>query len=43
MLDAIKHITDDIFSLRKTAHWCICMHCAWNTVQLLRRSRLPFS
>jgi len=24
MLDAIKHITDDIFSFRKTAHWCTC-------------------
>ena len=23
MLDAIKHITDDIFSFRKTAHRCI--------------------
>jgi len=25
MLDAIKHITDDIFSVRKTAHWCACI------------------
>jgi len=25
MSDAIKHITDDIFSFRKTAHWCICI------------------
>jgi len=23
MSDAIKNITDDIFSFRKTAHWCI--------------------
>jgi len=23
MLDAMKHITDDIFSFRKTAHRCI--------------------
>jgi len=22
-VDAIKHITDDNFSFRKTAHWCI--------------------
>jgi len=25
MSDAIKHITDDTFSFRKTAHWCICI------------------
>jgi len=26
MLDAIKHITDEIFfSLTKTAHWCTCI------------------
>jgi len=25
MSDAIKHITDDIFSFRKTAHWCTCI------------------
>jgi len=25
MSDTIKHITDDIFSFRKTAHWCICI------------------
>jgi len=33
-VDTIKHITDDNFSFRKTAH------CACNTVQLLQRSRL---
>jgi len=33
-VDAIKHITDDKFSFRKTAH------CAWNTVQLQHCSRL---
>jgi len=25
MLDVIKHITDDNFSFRKTAHWCACI------------------
>jgi len=25
MSEAIKHITDDIFSFRKTAHWCTCI------------------
>jgi len=25
MSDAIKHITDDIFSLRKAEHWCTCI------------------
>jgi len=34
-VDAIKHITDDRFSFRKTAHWCTA-----HTVQLLQRSRL---
>ena len=24
---AIKYITDDIFSFRKTAHWCTCIVC----------------
>jgi len=33
--DAIKHITDDNFSFRKTAH---CVHTACSTVQLLQRS-----
>ena len=28
MLDAIKHITDDIFSFMKRAHWCTCIVCA---------------
>jgi len=28
MSDAIKHITDGIFSFRKTAHWCTCIVCA---------------
>jgi len=42
MLDAIKHITDDIFSFRKTAP-LVHMDCACNTVQLLRLSRLSFS
>jgi len=28
MSDAIKDITDDIFSFRKTAHWCACIVCA---------------
>jgi len=32
-VDTIKHITDDNFSFRKTAHWC-------STVQLLQHSRL---
>jgi len=42
ILDAIKHITDDIFSFRKTAHWCTCTVHATQS-KLLRRSRLPFS
>jgi len=25
MSDAIKHITDDTFSFKKTAHWCTCI------------------
>jgi len=25
MSDAIKHIRDNIFSFRKTAHWCTCI------------------
>jgi len=25
MSDAIKHMTDDIFSFRQTAHWCTCI------------------
>jgi len=25
MSDAMKHIIDDIFSFRKTAHWCTCI------------------
>jgi len=37
-VDAIKHITDDNFSFRKTAHWCTVR--AKNTVQLLQRSRV---
>jgi len=28
MSDANQHITDDIFSFRKTAHWCTCIVCA---------------
>ena len=45
MLDAIKHIIDDIFSFGKTAHSAalVHMHCTRKTVQLLRWSRLPFS
>jgi len=42
MSNAIKHITDDIFSFRKTAA-LVHMHCACNTVQVLRCCRLPFS
>ena len=37
VVDAIKHITGDNVSFRKTAH---CVHCACSTVQLLQRSRL---
>jgi len=42
MSDAIKHITDDIFFFQEDSA-LVHMHCACNTVQLLWRSRLPFS
>jgi len=35
MLDAIKHITDDIFSFRKTAHWCIVRAAQYNCCNAL--------
>jgi len=37
MLDAIKHITDDIFFFQEDS---ALVHCACDTVQLLQRSRL---
>jgi len=42
MLDAIKHITYDNFFFQEDST-VVHMHCACNTVQLLRRSQLPFS
>jgi len=42
MSDAIKHITDDIFFFQEDST-LVHMHCACNTVQLLRHSRFPFS
>jgi len=42
MSDAIKHIRDDIFFFQEDSA-LVNMHCACNTVQLLQRSRLPFS
>jgi len=42
MSDAIKHITYDIFFFQEDSA-LVHMHCARKTVQLLRRSRLPFS
>jgi len=42
MLDAIKHITDDFFLSRRQCS-LVHMHCACSTVQLVWRSRLPFS
>jgi len=48
MSDAIKHITDNIFSFRKTAHWCtahaLCMQhsptaAAFSTSFLLNHAR----
>jgi len=41
MLDAIKHITDDIVSFQEDSA-LVHMHCACNTVQLLRRFRLTY-
>jgi len=41
MLDAIKHIADEFFFFQEDCA-LVHMHCACNTVQLLRRSRLPF-
>jgi len=42
MLDSIKHITDDIYFFQEDSA-LVHMQRACNTVQLLRRSRLPFS
>jgi len=36
-VDGIKHVTDDNFSFRKTAHWCIVRN---SRVPLLQRSGL---
>jgi len=46
MSDAIKHIADDIFSFRKTAHCCTCIVCAtqsncWSTVDFLSPDPCP--
>jgi len=42
MLDAIKHITDDIFLFQEDSA-LVHMHCACNTVQLRYCSALDFS
>jgi len=42
MLDTIKLITDEFFFFQEDSA-LVRMHCACNTVQLLRLSRLPFS
>ena len=43
MLDAIKHITDDIFSFRKTAHRCIVCVTQSNWVKYVIFRVLPGS
>jgi len=42
MLDAIKHIIDDVFFFQEDSA-LVHMNCACNTVQLLQFSRLPIS
>jgi len=42
MSDAIKHITDNIFFFKEDSA-LVHMHCAYNAVQLLRRSRLSWT